>query len=40
LYDLSRGKIDSVGRGGDEPLAGMVAVEDSIDALPESEVLG
>ena len=37
VYDLPRGEIDGVGRGGDEPLAGVVAVEDSIEPFKTEE---
>jgi hypothetical protein len=40
MYDLPRGEIDGVGRRGDEPLAGVVAVEDSIDAFKVRKTLG
>jgi hypothetical protein len=39
MYNLPRGEIDGVGRGGDEPLAGVVAMEDSIDAFKTRKTL-
>jgi hypothetical protein len=39
MYNLPRGEIDGVGRGGDEPLAGVVAVEDSIEPFRPRKTL-